>query len=648
MSGSGGTNETPAPIRAVLDEVDDVVPESVTKRRGRGKLSSRRQSIHQSPARQIIFPSASAFAPLSFAPRHQPPEGSSVSNTPPRFLDLTQEEAWAEVEERPKRSEQQRLTSEAPPAAGANAGRIAGAEETDSPELVIPSRTQGRGRSAFIICDSSSSSSSPSSSPSSASSADEGVKRSAAVRSSSGSRSKGVVGRERSEYAPDKENLSANAKRVVEMHQRRSSTGADADADADELVDSEDLSEESVSESESEVSYESEDWGVAHTPHKPSPSPLTQSRRAYSTAGASASSPPRPALSPRKATARASQQSASPSVAPAATGSAAARFRRDREALTATHFNAFNEIAFKGKLPSPTIAAGELQVKWNKRLLTTAGITKLKLTTTTTRIRRGSASGDSSAGDSPARPSTQPKPKPEQVRSATIELSEKVVDNEDRLKATLLHEMCHAAAWLLDSERKPPHGPAFWKYADIAQSALPGIAVSTCHSYAIHKPFKFRCTNASCGQEYSRHSKSIDLDAKCCGVCKSKLTFVGTFNADGTPKKARPVTAFSLFVQEHFASVKAGKSKRSSSGGGGKKAKSHQEVMQELAAMYSAQKMREATATDTDTQAQRVDAQRTPSDVDADGQNAGGGGEDDALSLSLALGDLQLCVGVNE
>jgi predicted SprT family Zn-dependent metalloprotease len=44
---------------------------------------------------------------------------------------------------------------------------------------------------------------------------------------------------------------------------------------------------------------------------------------------------------------------------------------------------------------------------------------------------------------------------------ASIELSCKVVDSEYRLMNTLVHEMCHAATWLIDNTSKPPHGPQF-------------------------------------------------------------------------------------------------------------------------------------------------------------------------------------------
>lgn len=255
-----------------------------------------------------------------------------------------------------------------------------------------------------------------------------------------------------------------------------------------------------------------------------------------------------------------------------ASRAAVAAFKRDRETLTQKYFESFNAAAFKGQLPST------VQVVWNKRLLTTAGITKLKLTNT--RLASGGAI-------SPSEVSKEERQKRLAAqRTAVIELSEKVCDNEERLKTTLLHEMCHVASWLLDAERKPPHGPAFWKHARIASAAVPELGnVTTCHSFVVHKPFKFKCTNVECGLEYGRHSKSIDTERHRCGFCKSKLVYEGKFSADGT-KTSHAASGFSLFVKEHFATVKSTKLKG--------KQKTHAEVMQELSAMYKAQTLSKA------------------------------------------------------
>lgn len=44
---------------------------------------------------------------------------------------------------------------------------------------------------------------------------------------------------------------------------------------------------------------------------------------------------------------------------------------------------------------------------------------------------------------------------------ASIELATKVTDTAEKLKHTLAHELCHLAAWYIESEMKPPHGRGF-------------------------------------------------------------------------------------------------------------------------------------------------------------------------------------------
>ena len=143
------------------------------------------------------------------------------------------------------------------------------------------------------------------------------------------------------------------------------------------------------------------------------------------------------------------------------------------------------------------------------------------------------------------------------ARLAVIELSEKVLDTEDRLRKTLAHEMCHAAQWLLDGERKPPHGPAFKKHARAFGVLVPGMAVSTCHDYEIHYKFRYGCVSSSCGYEIGRQSKSVDLDAARCPRCMGRLTLLGTFHRDGTQAKQREPSAFAVYVKAHFSALKA-------------------------------------------------------------------------------------------
>lgn len=72
-------------------------------------------------------------------------------------------------------------------------------------------------------------------------------------------------------------------------------------------------------------------------------------------------------------------------------------------------------------------------LEWNARLVRTAGLCYCKL------IRKNGMT----------------------TRTSKIALSTKVITSPDRLRDTLIHEMCHAAVWLLNNE-SGGHGP-FWK-----------------------------------------------------------------------------------------------------------------------------------------------------------------------------------------
>jgi predicted SprT family Zn-dependent metalloprotease len=89
-----------------------------------------------------------------------------------------------------------------------------------------------------------------------------------------------------------------------------------------------------------------------------------------------------------------------------------------------------------------------------------------------------------------------------------------VCDTEERMRETLVHEMCHAATHLIDREDKAGHGKLFKAWGRQATRRFPDIGVvDTCHSYEIHAAHKFQCERDSCGVVYSRHSKKgLDTD----------------------------------------------------------------------------------------------------------------------------------------
>jgi hypothetical protein len=126
-------------------------------------------------------------------------------------------------------------------------------------------------------------------------------------------------------------------------------------------------------------------------------------------------------------------------------------FRKNRDALTTHTFSEFNRQAFQDALSN-------VNVTWSKKLNKTAGVTRM----------RGKL-GENNAN----------------TRVATIELSTKVIDDEERLRSTLLHEMCHAAQWLVDGAHKPPHGTIFKKWAAVSMRKIRDVKVTTTHDYQI-------------------------------------------------------------------------------------------------------------------------------------------------------------------
>jgi predicted SprT family Zn-dependent metalloprotease len=164
-------------------------------------------------------------------------------------------------------------------------------------------------------------------------------------------------------------------------------------------------------------------------------------------------------------------------------------------------------------------------------------------------------------------------------RIARIEIAIKVVDSEARLRETLLHEMCHAAAWCLDGVSRPPHGPHFRAWGARAMRIFPTISVTTCHQFEIAPGrFRYECTS-NCGfPAITRHSRSIDLQTARCGWCASELR-LQRLNTDGTPAKTREPTQFSLFTKTRFAEVKC-----SIPGA------THAQVMSRLAALWRDEK----------------------------------------------------------
>lgn len=92
-------------------------------------------------------------------------------------------------------------------------------------------------------------------------------------------------------------------------------------------------------------------------------------------------------------------------------------------------------------------------------------------------------------------------------KHANVELSIKVIDTLERLKSTLLHELCHAASWLNYGDKD--HTGAFTHYKHLCNNIYKD-SVTTYHNYHIFFKYRYECVD--CHHIYGRHSKSIDLE----------------------------------------------------------------------------------------------------------------------------------------
>ncbi|KAJ1529888.1 hypothetical protein ONE63_006619 [Megalurothrips usitatus] len=199
-------------------------------------------------------------------------------------------------------------------------------------------------------------------------------------------------------------------------------------------------------------------------------------------------------------------------------------FKAKKEELTKRLYKLFNREVFERRLPE------DMMLEWNARLVRTAGMCYCKLS------RKGGVT----------------------TRTAKIALSTKVITSPDRLRDTLIHEMCHAAVWLLNNI-SGGHGP-FWKaWAAKAMKRFPELPpIERCHTYKIETKFTYKCTK--CGYSFGRHSKSLDLNRKRCGYCYGTfevfLTSKGEGSLQNAPKTPKAPSAFALFVKENYGLLK--------------------------------------------------------------------------------------------
>ncbi|XP_025986841.2 uncharacterized protein LOC105195266 isoform X2 [Solenopsis invicta] len=204
-------------------------------------------------------------------------------------------------------------------------------------------------------------------------------------------------------------------------------------------------------------------------------------------------------------------------------------YKNNKEELCKKLYGLYNEKIFDNELPR------DMSIEWNVRMTRTAGYCYNKKSVSSFGV----------------------------VKSSRIVLATKILDTPDRLRDTLIHEMCHAASWIIDGV-SDGHGHFWTRWANKAKKIFPELPpIRRCHNYEIKSKFTYKCTG--CGYSIGRHSKSLDIEKKRCGYCYGKFELLinrttksGTVHQVETPK--REPTGFALYVKQNYNSVKKDKS----------------------------------------------------------------------------------------
>ncbi|XP_014650356.1 PREDICTED: acidic repeat-containing protein [Ceratotherium simum simum] len=220
------------------------------------------------------------------------------------------------------------------------------------------------------------------------------------------------------------------------------------------------------------------------------------------------------------------------------------KFKQNKDELVQRIYTLLNSSVFHKKLPE------KIDISWNKKMLRTAGL----CTTGETQH-------------------------PKRERYAKIEISLKVCDSADRLRDTLVHEICHAASWLLDGIRDS-HGDAWKYYAKKSNMVHPELPrVTRCHNYKINYRIYYECSQ--CKSRVGRYTRSLNTERFICAICKGPLVMLPLTRKDGTPIEPH-VRPFAKYVQQYYTLVQ-----------GETAGISHGDVMKKLGKDYVAKKQRQ-------------------------------------------------------
>ncbi|RDA90941.1 hypothetical protein CP533_5352 [Ophiocordyceps camponoti-saundersi (nom. inval.)] len=209
---------------------------------------------------------------------------------------------------------------------------------------------------------------------------------------------------------------------------------------------------------------------------------------------------------PRETSSTKSSSTKSSSTKSSSTKSKKKAFDTKKRSLADDFLRELDTEITNGKIAELAESTGGVKLVWTKTLNTTAGRANWRRETIRSKQKSGSQITVT------------------HQHHASIELAEKVIDDEDKLLNVLAHEFCHLANFMISGITNNPHGKEFKAWAAKCSRAFGdsrGIRVTTKHTYEID--FKYRWACVDCGSEYKRHSKSIDPQRHRCGSCRGLL-----------------------------------------------------------------------------------------------------------------------------
>jgi predicted SprT family Zn-dependent metalloprotease len=211
-------------------------------------------------------------------------------------------------------------------------------------------------------------------------------------------------------------------------------------------------------------------------------------------------------------------------------------FEKARQDLADKFLKELDAVITNGRLAELTAPTGGIRIFWSNKLNKTAGRAHWKCE----RVRSAVPGED------------------KVIHHASIELAEKIIDDEHRLLNTLAHEFCHLANYMISGITSNPHGQEFKAWGEKCSQAFGnrGVVVTTKHSYDIAFKFVWECVG--CGIEYKRHSKSVDPARHRCSQCQSELKQTKPVprrkKEDGSPAKQ---SEWQVFMKEQMPLIRA-------------------------------------------------------------------------------------------